>query len=64
MNELDKILNELSSITDDQEYMEKEFEVVREYCKRRNFELSENELKTIKSIGLEDWIPDWMNEDE
>ena len=61
MNELEKILNELSSIIDDQEYMEKEFEVVREYCNERNFELSEDELKTIKTIGLEDWIADWRN---
>ena len=64
MNELEKILNELSSIIDDQEYMEKEFEVVREYCKERNFELSEDELKTIRTIGLEDWIADWMSEYE
>lgn len=62
MNELNKILNELSSITDDQQYMEKEFEVVREYCKEHNFELSEHELKTIMAIGLEDWIADWRNE--
>ena len=64
MNELEKILNELSSIIDDQEYMEKEFEVVREYCNERNFELSEDELKTIKTIGLEDWIADWRSEYE
>lgn len=65
MNKLDKILNELSSTTtDDQQYMEREFEVVREYCKERNFELSEDELKTIRAIGLEDWIADWRNEYE
>lgn len=65
MNKLDNILNELSSIiTDDQEYMEREFEVVRKYCEERNFELSEDELKTIRAIGLEDWIADWRNEYE
>lgn len=64
MNELNKIINELSSITDDQEYMEREFEVVREYCKECNFELSEDELKIIRAIGLEDWIADWRNEYE
>ena len=64
MNELEKILNELSSIIDDQEYMEKEFEAVREYCKERNFELSEDELKIIRTIGLEDWIADWRSEYE
>ena len=60
MNELDKIIQELSFIEDDQKYMEAEFESVREFCEERNFQLSEDEKNTIKSIGLEDWIEDWM----
>ena len=59
MNELDKIIQELSFIEDDQKYMETEFESVREFCEERNFQLSEDEKNTIKSIGLEDWIEDW-----
>ena len=60
MNELDKIIKELSFIEDDQKYMETEFEAVRDFCEERNFQLSEDEKNTIKSIGLEDWIEDWM----
>ena len=59
MNELDKIIQELSFIEDDQKYMETEFEAVRDFCEERNFQLSEDEKNTIKSIGLEDWIEDW-----
>ena len=59
MNELDKIIQELSFIEDDQKYMETEFEAVRDFCEERNFQLSEDEENTIKSIGLEDWIEDW-----
>ena len=59
MNELDKIIKELSFIEDDQKYMETEFEAVRDFCEERNFQLSEDEKNTIKSIGLEDWIEDW-----
>lgn len=58
MNELDRI------IKDDKKYMEEEFEAVRDYCIGRKFELSEDEIKTIKSIGLESWIEEWRNDYE
>ena len=58
MNELDRI------IEDDQKYMEEEFETVRAYCIKREFKLSEDEMKTIKSIGLEDWIEEWRSDYE
>ena len=62
MNELDRIIKDLSeSIEDDQKYMEEEFEAVRDYCIKREFKLSEDEMKTIKSIGLEDWIEEWRS---
>lgn len=65
MNELDRIIKDLSeSIEDDQKYMEEEFETVRNYCIKREFKLSEDEMKTIKSIGLEDWIEGWRNDYE
>ena len=65
MNELDRIIKDLSeSIEDDQKYMEEEFETVRDYCIGRKFELSEDEIKTIKSIGLESWIEEWRNDYE
>ena len=41
--------------------MEEEFEAVRDYCIKREFKLSEDEMKTIKSIGLEDWFEEWRN---
>lgn len=65
MNELDKIIEKLSSsIEDDREYMEEEFEIVRDYCIKRKFKLTEDEMKTIKSIGLESWIEEWRNDYE
>lgn len=44
--------------------MEEEFEAVRDYCIKREFKLSEDEMKTIKSIGLEDWIEEWRSDYE
>lgn len=65
MNELDRIIKDLfESIEDDQKYMEEEFEAVRDYCIKREFKLSEDEMKTIKSIGLEDWIEEWRSDYE
>lgn len=65
MNELDRIIKDLSEyIEDDQKYMEEEFETVRAYCIKREFKLSEDEMKTIKSIGLEDWIEEWRSDYE
>lgn len=65
MNELDKIIEKLSaSIEDDEEYMTEEFETVRNYCIERKFDLSEDEMKTIKSIGLDSWIDDWRDDYE
>lgn len=63
MNELDRIIKDLfESIEDDQKYMQEEFEAVRNYCIERKFKLSEDEMKTIKSIGLESWIEEWRND--
>lgn len=65
MNELDRIIKDLSeSIEDDQKYMKEEFETVRNYCIERKFKLSEDEMKTIKSICLESWIEEWRNDYE
>lgn len=65
MNELDRIIKDLSeSIEDDQKYMKEEFETVRNYCIKREFKLSEDEMRTIKSIGLESWIEEWRNDYE
>ena len=65
MNELDRISKDLSETSeDDQKYMKEEFETVRNYCIERKFKLSEDEMKTIKSIGLESWIEEWRNDYE
>lgn len=65
MNELDRIIKDLfESIEDDQKYMQEEFEAVRNYCIEWKFKLSEDEMKTIKSIGLESWIEEWRNDYE
>ena len=59
-NDLDKIIEKLNSeIEDDQRYMEEEYEAVRDYCEKKNFELTDDEVSTIRSLGMESWIETW-----
>ena len=56
MNELDRIIKDLSeSIEDDQKYMEEEFETVRNYCIKREFQKDgdcmEKLLKEVEELN-------------
>lgn len=49
----------IDEIEDDQEFCEAENELVREYCIRRNFNLSKEDLRTIRSRGLSSDLHAW-----
>ena len=53
------LLEEIRITNGDREFTRKVFKETRNYCKKRNFNLSEEDMDTIKIIGLENWIEDW-----
>lgn len=63
MNELDKLLAEVDKIEDDEKWLETERDTVQQYCENKNFEMTEDEMETIRSRELEDffyyWKYDW-----
>lgn len=61
---LKKIIEEsgIDNIKDDEEFMEEENELIREYCINSNFNLSEEDLDEIKNRGLLDALEYWKNE--
>ncbi len=46
--------NKIDQIPDDQEFVEAEYDAVMEYCIERNFNISDEDMKTIISRALED----------
>jgi hypothetical protein len=62
VSRLAELLSEIDKIDDDTEFMKKEFEFVREYCKEKDFNLSEDDMNTVMSRGLGDWVSDWKDE--
>lgn len=46
--------NKIDQITDDQEFIEAEYNAAMEYCRERNFNVSDEDMKTIISRGLDD----------
>lgn len=51
--------NEIDQIEDDQEFIEAEYEAIREYCKDCNCSISDEDLDIIKSRGLEESFLYW-----
>ena len=52
--------NKVDLIEDDQEFMETEYNAVRDYCEGKSFSISEEAIKTIESRGMK-WAYDkWM----
>lgn len=45
--------NKVDEIEDDEEFCKTEHEVVRDYCEKRRFILSLEDMETIRSRGLE-----------
>ena len=60
MNELDKLLVEVDKIEDDEEWIEAEHDTVQQYCEDKNYKMTEDEMKTIRSRGLEESFEDWV----
>lgn len=60
-NELDKILISIDKIEDDQEFCDAEEQAVYEYCKKRNFNMTADEMATIRSRALEPAFDCWVN---
>lgn len=52
----------IDDIVDDQEFIEEENEFLREYCKERNFNLSEEDLEEISNRGMDDAFESWKDE--
>lgn len=62
MSKLKELLIEIDKIENDQEFMERESDVIKEYCIEHNFELSEDDMNEIKNRGLDDGFEFWQNE--
>lgn len=60
MNELDKLLVEVDKIEDDDKWLEAEHDTVQQYCEDKNYEMTEDEMETIRSRGLEESFESWI----
>ena len=52
--------NKVDQIEDDQEFMEAEYNAVRDYCGGKSFSISEEDIKTIENRGLKWAYDEWM----
>lgn len=61
MSELSKYLEKegIDQIEDDEEFCKAESEAVYNYCVEKNFELSDADIQTIYTRGLEDSFDFW-----
>lgn len=55
---LHEVLTEIDNIEDDEEFMQAEFEAVRDYCIQKEWKLTDEEWSIIRSRGIEDAIND------
>lgn len=62
MKELAEVLKDVDSIKDDQEFVEIENGVVRQYCYNKNFEMTEDDMREIKNRGMDDAYEFWKEE--
>lgn len=60
MNKLDKLLEEVDKIEDDDKWIEKEYDTVQQYCEDKNYVMTEDEMETIRSRGLEESFENWV----
>lgn len=60
MNELDKLLVEVDKIEDDDKWLKVEYDTVQQYCEDKNYEMTEDEMETIRSRGLEEPFESWV----
>ena len=51
--------NRADEIEDDQEFMETEYSAVQDYCAGRGYSITDDDMETIKSRGLEESFRNW-----
>lgn len=51
--------NKIDQIEDDQEFMESEYNAVQTYCEIIGYLITDDDLETIKSRGLEESFINW-----
>lgn len=51
--------NEIDQIEDDQEFMEEEYDAIKEYCENCGYSISDEDLEVIESRGLLDSFNYW-----
>lgn len=63
MSELNKYLVDkgVDQIEADEEFCQMESEKIHEYCAARNFQMSDDDMKTIIGRGLEESFEFWKN---
>lgn len=63
MSELSKYLQRegIDQIEDDEDFCQIEYETIIEYCEKRNFKLSDEDMDTIISRGLEESFYIWRD---
>lgn len=59
VNKLDKLLAEVDKIEDGEKWIKAERDTVQQYCEDKNFQMTEDEMETIRSRELEDFFYDW-----
>lgn len=52
----------IDNIEDDQEFIERENEFIREYCIKHKFQISQEDMAEIKSRGMADTFVFWKEE--
>ena len=62
MEKLKELLINIDKIEDDQEFVEKENEVIRQYCIDNNFNITEDDMNEIIQRGMEDAYAYWKEE--
>lgn len=62
ISELDKLLAEVDKIEDGEKWIEAERDTVQQYCEDKNFQMTEDEMETIRSRELEDFFDDWVED--
>ena len=51
--------NKIDEIEDDQKFMEEEYNAVQAYCEICGYSITDTDLKTIQSRGLEESFTNW-----
>lgn len=51
--------NRIDQIEDDQEFVEAEHDAIQTYCEICGYSITDEDLKTIKSRGMEECFADW-----